>query len=172
MSSLGRPSSTTPIANGGGPVSIDTLHDGTLDIVIGTHRLISDDVQFNDLGLVVVDEEQRFGVEHKQKLMRFRVTVDVLTLSATPIPRTMAMTFYGEPRDKHVYEHAKESPAVMTVPLMILAVLSTVGGFLGIPLFPKLNAMHNWLSRPTADLKEEIRSGKIQEVYKKLFELT
>jgi len=76
----------------------DTLRgmaEGTVDIVIGTHRLLSDDIYFKDLGLVIVDEEQRFGVEHKSKLMRFRVTVDVLTLSATPIPRTLHMSLLG-----------------------------------------------------------------------------
>ncbi len=67
-------------------------------------------------------------------------------MTAFYITRAVAMTFYGQPRDKHIFENAKESPATMTVPLMILAVLSTVGGFLGLPLLPKLNAMHNWLS--------------------------
>ncbi len=67
-------------------------------------------------------------------------------LTAFYITRAVALTFYGEPRDKHIHEHAKESPSVMTVPLMILAVLSTVGGFLGIPIFRGMNAMHNWLS--------------------------
>ncbi len=66
-------------------------------------------------------------------------------LTAFYITRAVAMTFFGEPRDRHVYEHAKESPRVMTVPLMILAVLSTVGGFLGLPLLVGANAMHNWL---------------------------
>ncbi len=68
---------------------------GAVDIVIGTHRLLSKDVSFHDLGLVVVDEEQRFGVEHKQRLLEFRVTADVLTLSATPIPRTLHMAMLG-----------------------------------------------------------------------------
>ena len=71
------------------------VRDGTVDIVIGTHRLLSEDVAFRDLGLVVVDEEQRFGVEHKQRLMRYRMTVDVLTMSATPIPRTLNMALLG-----------------------------------------------------------------------------
>jgi len=68
---------------------------GQIDIIIGTHRLLSEDVRFNDLGLVVVDEEQRFGVEHKQKLLSLRMTADVLTLSATPIPRTLHMSLLG-----------------------------------------------------------------------------
>ena len=68
---------------------------GQVDILIGTHRLLSKDVGFKDLGLLVVDEEQRFGVEHKEKLKRFRETVDVLTMSATPIPRTLHMSLLG-----------------------------------------------------------------------------
>lgn len=71
------------------------VRKGHVDIVIGTHRLLSQDVKFNDLGLVIVDEEQRFGVEHKERLLRLRLTVDVLTLSATPIPRTLHMSMLG-----------------------------------------------------------------------------
>jgi len=76
----------------------DTLKDlrkGHVDLIIGTHRLLSQDVVFADLGLVVIDEEQRFGVEHKERLLRLRLTVDVLTLSATPIPRTLHMAMLG-----------------------------------------------------------------------------
>jgi transcription-repair coupling factor (superfamily II helicase) len=68
---------------------------GQVDVLIGTHRLLSKDVKFGDLGLVVVDEEQRFGVEHKNALLALRLTVDVLTLSATPIPRTLHMAMLG-----------------------------------------------------------------------------
>ncbi|MGP1347306.1 MAG: transcription-repair coupling factor [Phycisphaerales bacterium] len=68
---------------------------GEVDILIGTHRLLSNDVKFADLALVIVDEEQRFGVEHKHKLLELRATVDVLTLSATPIPRTLHMSMLG-----------------------------------------------------------------------------
>jgi transcription-repair coupling factor (superfamily II helicase) len=74
---------------------VKELSEGTLDLVIGTHRLLSDDVSFRDLGLLVVDEEQRFGVEHKEKIKKFRKNVDVLTLSATPIPRTLNMSLTG-----------------------------------------------------------------------------
>src|SRR4029079_13384443 len=69
--------------------------DGQVDILIGTHRLISKDVKFTDLGLVVIDEEQRFGVTHKERLKQMRKTVDVLTMSATPIPRTLHMSMLG-----------------------------------------------------------------------------
>lgn len=71
------------------------LKDGTVDIVVGTHRLLSDDVKFRDLGLVIIDEEQRFGVKHKEKLKEAFIGVDMLTLSATPIPRTLNMALSG-----------------------------------------------------------------------------
>ncbi len=69
--------------------------DGNVDIVIGTHRLLSDDLRFKDLGLLVVDEEQRFGVQHKERIKAMRTSVDVLTLTATPIPRTLEMSLTG-----------------------------------------------------------------------------
>jgi transcription-repair coupling factor (superfamily II helicase) len=74
---------------------VERLTEGGVDIVIGTHRLLSDDVAFKDLGLLVIDEEQRFGVVHKEKLKRMRQEVDVLTLTATPIPRTLHMSLTG-----------------------------------------------------------------------------
>jgi transcription-repair coupling factor (superfamily II helicase) len=74
---------------------LNLLSEGKVDILIGTHRLLSKDVKFKDLGLLVVDEEQRFGVTHKEKIKRFRADVDVLTLSATPIPRTLNMALMG-----------------------------------------------------------------------------
>ncbi|MGA2192271.1 MAG: transcription-repair coupling factor [Nitrospirota bacterium] len=74
---------------------IGGMKDGTVDIVIGTHRLLQKDVAFRDLGLLVVDEEHRFGVSHKEKLKRMRSQVDVLTLTATPIPRTLNMSISG-----------------------------------------------------------------------------
>jgi len=74
---------------------VDGLADGSVDVVIGTHRLLSADVKFKNLGLLVVDEEQRFGVTHKEAIKRFRANVDVLTLTATPIPRTLEMSLTG-----------------------------------------------------------------------------
>jgi len=71
------------------------LEEGKVDVVIGTHRLLSDDVRFRDLGLLIIDEEQRFGVKHKEKIKKIRVNVDVLTLTATPIPRTLYMALMG-----------------------------------------------------------------------------
>jgi transcription-repair coupling factor (superfamily II helicase) len=81
---------------------------GTVDVVIGTHRLLSADVKFKDLGLLIVDEEQRFGVSHKEKLKRLKTNVDVLTLTATPIPRTLHMSMLGV-RDLSVIETPPEN---------------------------------------------------------------
>ncbi len=74
---------------------ISRTRTGKVDILIGTHRLLSGDVRFKDLGLVIIDEEQRFGVEHKEKLKKLRVNVDILTMTATPIPRTLHMAMLG-----------------------------------------------------------------------------
>lgn len=81
------PREVTRILNG--------LKDGTIDMVIGTHRLLSDDIHINDLGLLIIDEEQRFGVAHKEKIKQYKTNVDVLTLTATPIPRTLQMSLVG-----------------------------------------------------------------------------
>lgn len=83
------------------------LKEGNIDIVVGTHRLISNSVKFKDLGLLVIDEEQRFGVTHKEKLKTLKANVDVLTLSATPIPRTLHMSLVGV-RDMSVIETPPE----------------------------------------------------------------
>jgi transcription-repair coupling factor (superfamily II helicase) len=74
---------------------IKGVNEGGVDIVIGTHRLLSDDVRFKDLGLLIVDEEQRFGVQHKERIKQMRANVDVLTLTATPIPRTLELSLTG-----------------------------------------------------------------------------
>lgn len=71
------------------------LREGKVDIVVGTHRLLSDDIRFQELGLLIIDEEQRFGVEHKEKIKSRRVGIDVLSLTATPIPRTLYMSMVG-----------------------------------------------------------------------------
>lgn len=86
---------------------LSSLAAGEVDIVIGTHRLVQDDILFKDLGLLVVDEEQRFGVSHKEKLKRIRKNVDVLTLTATPIPRTLHMSLVGV-RDTSLLETPPE----------------------------------------------------------------
>lgn len=83
--------------------TLDRLRKGSLDIIIGTHRLLSKDIKYKDLGLLIVDEEQRFGVTHKEKLKQLKNDIDVLTLSATPIPRTLHMSLVGI-RDMSVLE--------------------------------------------------------------------
>jgi transcription-repair coupling factor (superfamily II helicase) len=95
---------------------LDGVADGTIDIVIGTHALLARTVRFHDLGLVIVDEEQRFGVAHKERLKHLRASVDVLTMSATPIPRTLEMAISGI-RDLSVIETPPEDrqPVVTVV---------------------------------------------------------
>jgi len=92
---------------------LEGMAEGTVDVVIGTHRLVQSDVAFKNLGLIIIDEEQRFGVEHKEALKKLRTTVDVLTLTATPIPRTLHMALMGlreisalqtPPRDRQAIE--------------------------------------------------------------------
>ncbi|MCB0282242.1 MAG: transcription-repair coupling factor [Calditrichae bacterium] len=74
---------------------LESLANGRIDIIIATHRLLSDDVVFKDLGLLIIDEEQRFGVRHKEKLKKYRLSVDILSMTATPIPRTLHMALMG-----------------------------------------------------------------------------
>jgi transcription-repair coupling factor (superfamily II helicase) len=95
------------------------LADGSVDIVIGTHRLLTSEIKFKDLGLVVVDEEQRFGVEHKEKLKQLRTNVDVLAMSATPIPRTLELAVTG----------IREMSTLATPPEERHPVLTFVGGY-------------------------------------------
>jgi transcription-repair coupling factor (superfamily II helicase) len=99
--------------------TLEELEAGRVDVIIGTHRLLSRDVKFQDLGLLVVDEEQRFGVAHKERLKEMRKNVDVLTMSATPIPRTLHMSLVGL-RDMSVIE---------TPPKDRLAIQTTVAPF-------------------------------------------
>lgn len=84
------------------------LKNGTIDIVVGTHRLLSKDIQYRDLGLLIIDEEQRFGVTHKEKIKQLKTNIDVLTLTATPIPRTLHMSMLGV-RDLSVIETPPEN---------------------------------------------------------------
>lgn len=97
-------------------VIIDGLIKGTVDIVVGTHRLLSEDIKFKDLGLVIIDEEQRFGVKDKERLKHLRLLVDVLTLTATPIPRTLYMSMMG----------ARDLSVINTPPENRLAVATNV----------------------------------------------
>ena len=88
--------------------TIKGLKNGTIDIVIGTHRILSKDIIYRDLGLLIIDEEQRFGVTHKEKIKKLKTNVDVLTLTATPIPRTLHMSMLGV-RDLSVIETPPEN---------------------------------------------------------------
>src|SRR5205823_9760700 len=98
---------------------LEEAAQGKVDDLIGTHRLLSDDVRFKDLGLLVVDEEQRFGVAHKERLKRLRTSVDVLTMTATPIPRTLEMALAG----------IREMSVVDTPPEDRQLVLTYIGSF-------------------------------------------
>jgi transcription-repair coupling factor (superfamily II helicase) len=97
----------------------DGLREGSVDIVIGTHRLLNPDIRLKDLGLIVVDEEQRFGVEHKEQMKRLRTSVDVLSMSATPIPRTLEMAITG----------IREMSTITTPPEERHPVLTYVGSY-------------------------------------------
>ncbi|MGH3588833.1 MAG: DEAD/DEAH box helicase, partial [Pseudonocardia sp.] len=99
--------------------TVEGLAQGTVDVVIGTHRLLTGSVKFKDLGLVIVDEEQRFGVEHKETLKQLRTNVDVLAMSATPIPRTLEMAVTG----------IREMSTLATPPEERHPVLTYVGGY-------------------------------------------
>ncbi|HET6940102.1 MAG TPA: DEAD/DEAH box helicase, partial [Nocardioides sp.] len=98
---------------------IEGLADGTVDIVVGTHRLLNPDIRVKDLGLIIVDEEQRFGVEHKEQMKRLRTSVDVLSMSATPIPRTLEMAITG----------IREMSTITTPPEERHPVLTYVGAY-------------------------------------------
>jgi transcription-repair coupling factor (superfamily II helicase) len=93
--------------------------EGSIDIVVGTHRLLNPDIRFKDLGLIIVDEEQRFGVEHKEQMKRLRTSVDVLSMSATPIPRTLEMAITG----------IREMSTITTPPEERHPVLTYVGAY-------------------------------------------
>ncbi|MCX8530558.1 MAG: transcription-repair coupling factor [Rhodoluna sp.] len=99
--------------------TIKGLKDGTVDLVIGTHRLLMNNIEFKNLGLLVIDEEQRFGVEHKEKLKDFKMNVDVLSMSATPIPRTLELAVTG----------IREMSTLATPPEDRHPILTYVGGY-------------------------------------------
>jgi transcription-repair coupling factor (superfamily II helicase) len=93
---------------------LQKLAQGQIDIVIGTHRLLSDDVKFHDLGLLVIDEEQRFGVQHKEKLKKIRTNIDVLSMTATPIPRTLHLSLMGARDLSHIETAPRNRLPVIT----------------------------------------------------------
>jgi transcription-repair coupling factor (superfamily II helicase) len=152
---------------------IQRLQAGGIDIVIGTHRLFSSDVKFKDLGLLVIDEEQRFGVTHKETLKKMRSEVDVLTMTATPIPRTLYMTLTG----------VRDISTINTPPEERLPILTHVG-----PYSPRLvrqailrelerggqvffvhnrvqtiNAMHHHLEKLVPEAKITVAHGQMHE---------
>jgi transcription-repair coupling factor (superfamily II helicase) len=98
---------------------LERVGEGVIDIIIGTHRLLQKDVRFADLGLLIIDEEQRFGVRHKQKLKQFRASVDILTMTATPIPRTLYLSLSG----------LRHLSTIMTAPAERLPVTTVVAHF-------------------------------------------
>ena len=98
---------------------VKEINEGSVDVVIGTHRLLGDDVQFKNLGLLVIDEEHKFGVKHKEKLKKFRENIDILAMSATPIPRTLNMALSG----------IKDLSVINTPPKNRLSVKTYVGEF-------------------------------------------
>jgi transcription-repair coupling factor (superfamily II helicase) len=100
---------------------IERTKEGRVDILIGTHRLLSGDVGFKDLGLVIIDEEQRFGVRHKEKLKKLRINVDVFTMTATPIPRTLHLSLLG----------LRDISSLTTAPLDRRSIITTVTGYRG-----------------------------------------
>ncbi|MCJ7624808.1 MAG: DEAD/DEAH box helicase, partial [Anaerolineaceae bacterium] len=121
------------------------LSSGTIDIVIGTHRLVQSDVQFKDLGLVIIDEEQRFGVTHKEYLKKLRSEVDVLTMTATPIPRTLYMALTG----------VRDISTINTPPEERLPIITHIG-----PYSPRLTRQ--------AILRELERGGQIFFVHNRV----
>ena len=134
------------------------LKEGSCDIVIGTHRLLSADIQFKDLGLVIIDEEQRFGVRHKEKLKHLRATVDVLTLTATPIPRTLYLSLMG----------ARDMSVINTPPKNRLAIETTVCSWYDNVI---VEAIERELSRGGQVYFVHNRVRSIEKVHKKLIEL-
>ncbi len=121
------------------------LEEGSMDVVIGTHRLLSEDVHFKDLGLLIIDEEQRFGVTHKERIKRLREDVDTLTLTATPIPRTLHMSLIGI-RDMSVLEEPPQDR---------------------VPIQTYVMEYHEELARE-AILRELERGGQVYYVYNRV----
>jgi transcription-repair coupling factor (superfamily II helicase) len=127
---------------------VDDLKKGRLDVIIGTHRLLSKDVEFFDLGLLIIDEEQRFGVKHKEKIKHMKANIDVLTLTATPIPRTLNLSLTG----------LRDISLIETPPRDRLAVHTVVTTF-----SPKLVA--------TAVKQELARDGQVYYIFNKIEEM-
>ncbi len=151
--------------------TLRALERGEVDVVIGTHRLLSPDVRFKDLGLLIVDEEHRFGVRHKERLKELKKTVDVLALSATPIPRTLQLSLLGV-RDLSVIETpppgrlpVKTVVAKMDPDVVREAVRRELkrGGqvFFVFPRIKGLYAMASWIKRLVPEARVEVAHGRM-----------
>jgi len=139
--------------------------DGTVDVVIGTHKLLQNDVSFKNLGLVVIDEEQRFGVAHKEKLKKLRTIVDVLTLTATPIPRTLHMSLMGlreisslqtPPQDRHAVETVVKRFDPETLRDAVLRELNREG-----QVFIVHNRVHS-IGKVTDEVRQIVPEAKVE----------
>lgn len=154
-------------------VTVDGLAAGTVDLVIGTHRLLSADVHFKDLGLLIIDEEHRFGVRHKEKLRRLKATVDTLAMTATPIPRTLQMSLMGardmsitntSPKDRLpiATEIVEFDPAVIAT-----AILREIdrGGqvFFVHNRVQTIEAMHRYLKKLLPQVEFAVAHGQMHE---------
>jgi len=149
------------------------VSDGRIDIVIGTHRLLSDDVQFRDLGLVVLDEEQRFGVAQKEKLKRLRTEVDMVAMSATPIPRTLNMALGGlrdislietPPRDRQAVETSVLEFSEDVVREAILFEMERSGQIYFVHNRVKsIGAFAQWLQRAVPEARIVVAHGQMSE---------
>jgi transcription-repair coupling factor (superfamily II helicase) len=153
--------------------TIERLREGKVDILIGTHRLLQKDVQFKDLGLIVIDEEHRFGVRHKERLKELKKEVDVLTLTATPIPRTLQMSLGGI-RDLSIINTPPEDRLAIATRVVRFderAVTESVlrelkrGGqvFFVHNRVQSIGAMHEYLKKLVPDAKIAVAHGQMRE---------
>lgn len=148
--------------------TINGLKDGGIDMVIGTHRLLSSEIKYKDLGLLVVDEEQRFGVEQKEKIKELKETVDVLTLSATPIPRTLQMSLVGIRKLSQINTPPKNRTPIQTyvTPYRKSVIMEVIGRELsrnGQVFYLKNNI--NGLHSKAFEIQEAIPQAKIGVVH-------
>ncbi|MDD5426191.1 MAG: transcription-repair coupling factor [candidate division Zixibacteria bacterium] len=152
---------------------VKELGEGTIDLVIGTHRLLSGDVKFKDLGLLIVDEEHRFGVRHKEKLRRLKATVDTLAMSATPIPRTLQMSLMGV-RDMSLINTSPKDrlPIITEIVEFDAAVITTAilremerGGqvFFVHNRVQTIEAMHHYLQKIVPQARIAVAHGQMHE---------
>jgi len=153
--------------------SIEEIVNGKVDLVIGTHRLLSKDVAFHDLGLLIIDEEHRFGVKHKEKLRRLRASIDTLVLTATPIPRTMQMSLIGvrdmsliatSPKDRLpiLTEIVEFDPAVIAT--AILREINRGGQvFFVHNRVQTIEAMHRYIKKHLPQVEIAIAHGQMHE---------